>query len=136
MSYWTKAQLENMLEDVVNELDLSDQAISIHGQDGTAPSELVRLILINKDRRISLLESALHRQEANEIEQAMETLKRHMVDTEPGSYAHGWHCNIAMMCFDAIGKDLHDVDFGTAHKIGNDAASRFMKLCFGVETKA
>jgi hypothetical protein len=59
-----------------------------------------------------------------------------------GSYAHSWHCNIAMMCYDAIMSDneesggladdtlLHE----RAHKIGNDAAARFMKLCFDVET--
>jgi hypothetical protein len=67
MSCWTKEQLETMLEDVVNELDLSDQAIEIYAPHGTAPAELVRLVLRNKDRLISLLEKALRRHEANEI---------------------------------------------------------------------
>ena len=59
-----------------------------------------------------------------------------------GKTAHSWHCNIAMMCHDAIMSDnekrdnLFKVSNSAAHKIGNDAASRFMKLCFDVETKA
>ena len=44
-----------MLEDVVNELDLSDDMIIKHGPLGTAPSELVRLILEQKDLQIRLL---------------------------------------------------------------------------------
>ena len=44
----------------------------------------------------------------------------------------------AMMCVDAI-RDTemgHNVKYEAIHDVGNDAASRFMKLCFGVETKA
>jgi len=70
--------------------------------------------------------------------QAMQVMKEAMVKDSPsekGSYAHSWHCNIAMMCFDAIGKELPDLPFEVAHKIGNDAATRFMKLCFEVDTK-
>ncbi len=79
------------------------------------------------------------------IEEAMKVLKQAMIDDDPsvpGSYAHGWHCNIAMMCYDAI--HAHDIesfiyDSGEmshkdAHEVGNEAASRFMKLCFDVET--
>ena len=55
MSCWNKAQLEDMLEDVVNELDLSDAAIAEHGPLGTAPSELVRLVLEQKDKEIAML---------------------------------------------------------------------------------
>ena len=55
MSCWTKPELENMLEDVVNELDLSDGMIERHGPLGTAPAELVRLILEQKDKEIRLL---------------------------------------------------------------------------------
>jgi hypothetical protein len=55
MSAWNKEQLENMLEDVVNALDLSDTAIEKHGPEGTAPATLVRLVLEQKDREISLL---------------------------------------------------------------------------------
>ena len=55
MSYWTKPELENMLEDVVNELDLSAEMIKKHGQEGTAPAELVRLVLEEKDKRIFML---------------------------------------------------------------------------------
>lgn len=84
---------------------------------------------------------------SDKIKEAMETIKQAMVDDnpgEPGSYAHSWHCNIAMMCYDAIkSADINHMDsydgemeHEDAHKIGNDAASRFMKLCFDVETKA
>lgn len=55
MSKWTKEQLENMLEDVVNVLDLSDGMIEEHGPLGTAPSELVRLVMERKDREIAML---------------------------------------------------------------------------------
>ena len=55
MSKWNKEELENMLEDVVNELDLSEYMIEKHGQYGTAPSELVRLVLEQKDIQIAKL---------------------------------------------------------------------------------
>jgi len=44
-----------MLEDVVNELALSDAMIDKHGPLGTAPAELVRLVLAEKDRQILAL---------------------------------------------------------------------------------
>lgn len=55
MTQWTKEQLEGMLEDVVNQLDLSDEIIEEHGPLGTPPAELVRLVLERKDREIMLL---------------------------------------------------------------------------------
>lgn len=55
MSCWTKPELENMLEDVVNELNLSDGMIEKHGPFGTAPAELVRLVLDSKDLEIKAL---------------------------------------------------------------------------------
>ena len=55
MSCWTKEELENMLEDVVNELELSDGMIEKHGPLGTAPAELVRLVLEHKDMQINML---------------------------------------------------------------------------------
>jgi len=63
------------------------------------------------------------------IEQAINRLKQAMKD-EP-DYAHGWHCNIAVSVYDAT---TTDIDVGEAHRLGNDAASRFMKLCFDAET--
>ena len=75
----------------------------------------------------------------HEVKQAFDTIKQAMIDNDPskpGSYAHSWHCNIAMMCFDAIMSDFKEtLTSDDAHRIGNDAASRFMKLCFDVETK-
>jgi len=55
MSCWDKEELENMLEDVVNELDLSDTAIREHGPNGTPPAELVRIVLDQKDKEIQML---------------------------------------------------------------------------------
>lgn len=48
-----------MLEDVVNELDLSDVAMHEHGQCGTSPAELVRLVIEEKDRTISCLHAGM-----------------------------------------------------------------------------
>ena len=55
MSCWSKRELDNMLEDVVNELDLSSNMIEKHGPLGTAPSELVKIVLEQKDREINML---------------------------------------------------------------------------------
>lgn len=55
---------------------------------------------------------------------------------EKGSLAHGWHCNIAMACYDEIREALDEVPHEQAHIISNEVASRFMKLCFDVETSA
>ena len=75
----------------------------------------------------------------DKIKEAFETIKQAMIDDEPGtpgSYAHSWHCNIAMMCADAIHDDeTETLTWDDACRIGNEAASRFMKLCFDVETK-
>lgn len=81
--------------------------------------------------------------ENNKTKEAMDVIINAMVEDnpgKPGSYAHAWHCNIAMACYDAIHaagvveKGLLSED--APHKIGNDAASRFMNLCFGVKTSA
>ena len=63
MSRWTKDELDNMLEDVVNELDLSDGMIEKHGPLGTAPSELVRIVLDRKDIEIKMSEGGFYRSE-------------------------------------------------------------------------
>ena len=56
---WVKREelekLRDMLEDVVNELDLSGDIIEKHGQLGTCPAELVRLVLEEKDKQIAML---------------------------------------------------------------------------------
>ena len=78
----------------------------------------------------------------NEISKAFKVLQRAMIEdnpSDPGSYAHAWHCNVAMMCYDAMCSKLYDhpagFDHELMHKIANDGASRFMKICFDVETK-
>ncbi len=65
MSCWTKEELENMLFDVVNELDLSEIAIEKHGQLGTAPAILVRLVLEQKDQQIEMLKRGMRQIEIN-----------------------------------------------------------------------
>lgn len=74
-----------------------------------------------------------------EIQKAFDVLRKAMIDdcpNEHGSLAHSWHCNIAMMCYDAIKDQNPELMHDVAHRVGNDAASRFMKLCFDVETSA
>jgi hypothetical protein len=75
----------------------------------------------------------------NEIPNAIKVLKQAMIDDGPselGSYAHSWHCNIAMACFDTIksNKVISNTNDTVAHDVGNETASRFMKLLFDVET--
>jgi len=52
MSCWNKEQLDNMLEDVVNEHDLSDLMIEEHGQKGIARLNLLDLCLNKKTSRL------------------------------------------------------------------------------------
>ena len=55
-------ELENMLEDVVNALRLTDEMIHEHGPMGTSPAELTRLSLESRDRQISNLRKYLQYQ--------------------------------------------------------------------------
>ena len=80
--------------------------------------------------------------EENKTAEAFEIIKQSMIDDNPskqGSYAHSWHCNIAMCCADAINESESDVlsnlSWEDIREVGNKAASRFMKLCFDVETR-
>jgi len=57
MTCWSKEELENMLEDVINELDLSDEALGRYGPDGTPVAVAVREVLAEKDKRISMLKA-------------------------------------------------------------------------------
>ena len=59
MSCHSKEKLEQMLEDVVNELDLSAAAIAEHGPMGTPPSQLVRLVLDQKEKTIRMLQAGM-----------------------------------------------------------------------------
>lgn len=71
---------------------------------------------------------------SDKIKDAFGVLKKALKD-DP-AYAHGWHCNIAVMCQDAIHNSDSPSDDRLAYDIGNDAASRFMKLCFDVNTSS
>ena len=65
MSCWNKEQLENMLMDVVDELNLSETMIEKHGPLGTAPSDLVRIVLEQKDLEIKALRQGFVKIEEN-----------------------------------------------------------------------
>jgi len=74
------------------------------------------------------------------VQDAFNTIKQAMIDDSPsegGSLAHSWHCNIAMACYDAINNaDITDEQcMNEIHNVSNDAATRFMRICFDVETK-
>ena len=60
---------------------------------------------------------------------AMEVLSQRLKD-DP-DYAYSWHCNIAMACYDS----MNDIDHEDRHTVSNEAASRFMKMAFDVDTK-
>lgn len=73
------------------------------------------------------------------VAQAFEAVKGAMkrdIPGDPGSYAHTWHCNIACACSDVLldGIDIQ-LTSATVDKISNKVAARFMKNCFGVDTK-
>ncbi len=67
---------------------------------------------------------------------AINTLKE-VFKNEP-DYAHVWHCNIAMACFDAMpkigSKAWQEQRYKEQLEMANEGASRFMKLCFDVVT--
>jgi len=72
------------------------------------------------------------------VQEAFDIIKQEMINDNPseeGSYAHGWHCNIAMMHYDAMAEAGY-TDHEARHRVANEGASRFMKILFGVETKA
>ena len=76
--------------------------------------------------------------DSGEVRRAFNVIKAEMCrdnhDTV-NSWASAWHCNIAMMCYDAIlASNKNQLGHETALEIGNDAASRFMQLCFDVKT--
>jgi hypothetical protein len=61
MSKWNKEELDNMMEEVINELDLSADMVGKHGELGTSPSELVRLVLEQKDKEIRMLSAKMRK---------------------------------------------------------------------------
>lgn len=75
-----------------------------------------------------------------ECGKAMDVLKQAM-NEDPG-YAYGWHCSIAVMYQDSTPKPRFLTPWGrerhrkAIYAASNEAASRFMKACFDVETSA
>jgi hypothetical protein len=75
----------------------------------------------------------------NEVSDAIEVLKQVMIKDGPselGSLAHGWHCNLAMSCFDAIErhKDAKRFSRKATLEVSHAAATDFMKKLFDIET--
>jgi len=68
----SKDDMRDMLEDVVNELDLSAAAIEEHGPLGTPPAELVRLVLTEKDNAIRNLRAGMVDAASQEAQQVAE----------------------------------------------------------------
>jgi len=70
------------------------------------------------------------------VKDAMQILTKEMQSegSDKGSYAHAWHCNIAMASYDTFKEEVSD--HYKLHTKANEAASRFMKILFDVETKA
>jgi len=66
------------------------------------------------------------------IEHAMNILEKEM--KKDPDYAHSWHCNIAMAMYDEMPESFWMPDKSEHLKIANQAATRFMKLAFDVET--
>lgn len=107
--------------------------------------EVVVISASEPDAGISSGHPPINKQEiqmSKEIAKAFNIIKQEMINddpSKPGSYAHSWHCNIAMMCYDAMIAEWGDEAASMIHddlrNVANDAASRFMKLCFDVETK-
>lgn len=67
------------------------------------------------------------------VRDAFETIRMAMIadsPEEPGSYAHSWHCNLAICFYD----ELMTNSSNDADVICNAAASRFMSQVFGVAT--
>lgn len=69
----------------------------------------------------------------SKIERALKDLREAMAEESgPGSYADSWHCNLAMSFYDACGDA---VEHNHLIAIANEAASRFMKQLFDVDTR-
>lgn len=64
------------------------------------------------------------------VEQAMNRLKLAFAE-DPG-YAITWHCNLAIAYYDSMDEDV--LSHEMRHKISNEAASRFMKNAFNIDT--
>jgi hypothetical protein len=63
------------------------------------------------------------------VKEAFEIIK-HEIKNNP-DYANSWHSNIAMAVYDTM-TDPHE----EKHFVSNEAATRFIKSYFDVETKA
>ena len=72
---------------------------------------------------------------AEEVQAAFNVIKQAMVDDNPseqGSYAHAWHCLVSTSVYDELPDHIRST---SRSRIGNGVATRFMKICFDVDTK-
>jgi hypothetical protein len=111
VSAWTKKELESMLEDVVNELDLSEDMIAKHGPLATPPAELVRAVIDQKDRQIRMLQNGFvdvanatsPACQCAELREALKELITHTIDCEHAlDVAAGLGDNAGAGCSDVV----------------------------------
>ena len=75
-----------------------------------------------------------------EVAAAFAVIKKAMQQDSPeqgGSYAHSWHVNLASTIYDTARENPAVPDYFPARSllaIANEAAARFMKTLFDVET--
>ena len=66
---------------------------------------------------------------SNTVAEAMAVLKQAFINNP--DYAHSWHCNLAMAFYDTERSNAGEKNLS---HVSNEAASRFMKLAFDIET--
>ena len=76
-----------------------------------------------------------HINDKDNISDCMKVLSKAI--NKEDDYAYSWHANIAMSCVDAMVETKEKVpldSYSDYHRAGNEAASRFMKICFDADT--
>jgi len=76
-----------------------------------------------------------HLNDSDSTADAMKVVAK-AINSDDG-YAYSWHANIAMACVDSIIETKEKLPFDSYsdyHTAGNEAASRFMKICFDAKT--
>lgn len=109
--------------DVAVDVSIGDKVIFAQFAGAEIPCTDGKAILLNEEDLLAVVGS----EETSPVARAMEVLKQAFLRDD--SFAHGWHCNLAMSFYDAT-KTPYEV----RHREANEGASRFMFSAFGVET--
>jgi hypothetical protein len=105
MTCLNKEELENMLEDVVNELDLSAGMVEQHGPLGTAPATLVRLVLAQKDLEIRMLKAGMVCIEPNKKLISLEALQQAVIEMARET-RDIYHHPLRKICYFMVPEDI------------------------------